>query len=547
MIHAIHLITGRFCGAMRVVALVLAGAATLLAASPAAAQDRSPASCDLPPPRPNAQGLQAPAMIGMGTAEVLRALPELLRDGIIPHSVLVRSSAPRGQVVDQWPKPGQIIVGGVFRLCASDGRDAPQRLMPNLVGQRLETAQQALTGLGIEARPTVRRADRQEPPGVIYAQSPRSGTRLRASTRITLDVSNGPPIVMPNLLGQQLEGARRALAGIGIQASPNVRQAERPEPRGVVFGQSPAAGTRVNAATAIVLEVSTGPPILMPALVGRPLDQGRQMLRGLGIRVAPTVRQAEHSEPAGVIYGQSPAAGARMNAATHILLDVSSGPPILMPDLVGRPLDQGRRALLSLGIGGNAEIRRARHRETLNAIYGQSPAAGARVTAATAIVLDVSDGEIEPAVVPDVVGHSEGEAVALLRDAGLVAVPDAAEASEIFAQGQVVRSIPPADERVQPGSPVHYVLSATQPPENPILRWLKDNLVVLLVLVGGILIGAAAMAVMPSRPSFSVELVGPPRAKADWGQPPDLAFEVRFDPPRASLHMPAAEPDEEGA
>lgn len=534
---------------MRVVALALAGAALLLAGSPAAAQDRSPANCDLPPPSRNAQGLQAPAMIGMGTAEVLRALPELLRVGIIPHSVLVRSSAPRGQVVDQWPKPGQIIVGGVFRLCASDGRDAPQRLMPNLVGQRLEAAQQTLTGLGIEATPTVRRADRQEPPRVIYAQSPRPGTRVRASTRITLDVSNGPPIVMPNLLGQQLEGARQVLAGLGIQAVPSVQSAEHPEPRGVIFGQSPAAGMRVNAATPVILEVSTGPPILMPDLVGRPLDQGRQMLGGLGIRVTPNVRQAEHREPLGMIYGQSPAEGTRVNAATRIFLEVSTGPPILMPALVGRPLDQGRQALLSLGIGGNAEIRRARHREPLNAIYDQFPVAGARVTAATAIVLDVSDGEIPPAVVPDLPSHSEGEAIALLRDADLVAVRDASETSEIFAEGQVIRSTPAAGERVAPRSQVHYVLSLGPPvpPESLIDRLLRNPLPGLLALLVAAILAAAIVArfVMP-RPGLAVRLAGPPRGKVDWGEPPDLAFDVRVDPPKARMRRLAADPDEEG-
>jgi len=545
VIHAIHLITGRLHGAMRVVVLVLAGAATLLAGSPAAAQDRSPANCDIASPSQRAEGRRASRLIGMN---VVQATLELLSDHITPQVIAVRSEAALGQVVDQWPKPGEVIVDGVFRLCVSDGRDAPRTQMPNLVGQRLEAGQQSLSALGIRATPTVRRADRQEPQGVIYAQSPRPGTRVRASTRVTLDVSNGPPTFMPNLLGRQLEGARQVLAGLGIQAVPNVQVAEHPEPRGVIFGQSPAAGMRVNAATPVILEVSTGPPILMPDLVGRPLDQGRQMLDGLGIRVTPNVRQAEHREPRDVIYGQSPAEGTRVNAATRVLLEVSTGPPpILMPDLAGRPLDQGRQALLSLGIGGNAEIRRARHPEPLNAIYDQFPVAGARVTAATAIVLDVSDGEIPPAVVPDLPSHSESEAIALLRDADLVAVRDASEASEIFAEGQVIRSTPAAGERVPPRSRVHYVLSLGPPPdpENPILRWLKDNLAVLIALLGGIAL--AVKFLVPRRPRFSVELAGPPRGKADWGRPPELAFDVRFDPPKASLRIRAAESDEEGA
>src|SRR6185295_17785742 len=80
----------------------------------------------------------------------------------------------------------------------------------------------------------------------------------------------------------------------------------------------------------VILCVSNGPPAAappaMPELRGLPLDQARQALTARQIRNMPQIARSEHAEAEGVVFGQSPEAGTPVEAATPIVLQVSSGP-----------------------------------------------------------------------------------------------------------------------------------------------------------------------------------------------------------------------------
>ena len=139
----------------------------------------------------------------------------------------------------------------------------------------------------------------------------------------------------------------------------------------------------------------------------------------------------------------------------------------------------------------------------------------------------------------------------MLRGIGLTGVQAEPEESAIFVAGRVVRSSPGEGERVAQGSAVRYALSLGPRPEtgNPVLRWMRDNPAVLVAaVILALLVGAVTVKVlMRPRPVFTVSMAGPPRAKLDWGAPPDLAFDVSVDPPRATMRRLADDPNEEGA
>jgi beta-lactam-binding protein with PASTA domain len=472
-------------------ALVLAGAAVSTGAS-AQAAPASPTICDRAAPEAR-EGPRAPRLTGLPFDQAEQILQ---RYHATARRIAVQSDAPQGQVVNQWPKPGQTM-GRFMLLCSSNGAQAAGPRMPWLVGQRVDAARQMLSALR-------------------------------------------------------------------IRNPPEIRTAAHPEAEGLIFGQSPAARTPVNAATRITLNVSAGPPpppqILMPALVGQTLDSARQMLVERGIRNAPVIQNAEHPEAEGLIFGQSPPAQTPINAATRIMLNVSAGPtpppPILMPALVGRTLDEARQMLAERGIANSVEIRHAGHAEAAGSIYRQSPVAGAPVGAADAIMLDISDGpppDVPPiarlVTVPPLEGLQEAEATASLQRLGLAAALDESEES-LLPQGQVARSIPGAGEQVQAGATVRLVLSLGPPAqtESMIDRLLGNPIAILAAILAAIAIVALAVKLlMPRRPRFTVHMAGPPQGMVDWGEPPEFAFEVRVDPPKASMRRLAADADEEGA
>ena len=164
------------------------------------------------------------------------------------------------------------------------------------------------------------------------------------------------------IVGQMLVRARLVLRRQGIGISPEIRQAEHPERQGVIYGRSPRAGTPISTATRIALQVSTGPPARLADLdVGaRRPDAGR----GAG-----GVGGAADREPSGdQARRASGAAGnclrpvaASPNADKHRHRDRPASFDrvlrwILMPALVGRTLDEARRALAERNIQNSPAI-----------------------------------------------------------------------------------------------------------------------------------------------------------------------------------------------
>lgn len=493
MIQSLHLTSGRWRQAMRIAALVLAAATALLTGSSAAAQASDQASCARGPAgRSVVAGRAAPRLIGLSAA---RAEQMLRSYNVSPRRIAVPSNAPQGQVVDQWPEPDDTIMDQLVILCISSGAPTAGIAMPDLFHQTEAAARRTLIARRIRNVPTILNAQHPEARGVVFGQSPEAGTPVTAATRIALQVSSGPPppILMPALRGLSFDQAVQALTNAQIPNRREIVRVEHAEPRDEVFGQSPEWGTPVDAATRIALQVSSGPaapppPILMPALVGRTLGEAQQALSGLQLARAPTVAYAEHVEARGVIYHQSPEAGASLGADDTIVLDVSNGP----------------------------------------------------ATGATAQ---------PPVEVPPLAGLGEGEARALLERTGLVGIRDGSENS-FLAPGQVVRSSPDAGERVPRGSAVRYVLSLgpSAEPERSILDWLADNPTALAALIVLALVAAAVVAkvLVPRRLKVTVHMPGRPRGKVDWWEPPEPAFDVRVGPPRAKMRR-AADPREEGA
>src|SRR4029077_11409668 len=91
----------------------------------------------------------------------------------------------------------------------------------------------------------------------------------------------------------------------------------------------------------------------------------------------------------------------------------------------------------------------------------QNPVPGTTIVRGAAVTLSVSKGE--PAKpVPDVVGQSESQAVALLKAAGFRVTPVPVPSGET--RGKVIAQKPRADEKAQPGANVRLNVSSGATP-----------------------------------------------------------------------------------
>jgi serine/threonine-protein kinase len=122
-------------------------------------------------------------------------------------------TVPAGIVFDQLPRPGEVISDtSIITYVVSLG---PELLMlPQVVTMREQDAAFQLRGLGFEVQ-SVLEPDRLSE-GFVFRMEPQAGVRLRRGDTVTIYVSLGDKVRMPDVTGMTEDEARRRIESIGL-------------------------------------------------------------------------------------------------------------------------------------------------------------------------------------------------------------------------------------------------------------------------------------------------------------------------------------------
>ncbi|MDO4400559.1 MAG: Stk1 family PASTA domain-containing Ser/Thr kinase [Coriobacteriia bacterium] len=149
---------------------------------------------------------------------------------------------------------------------------------------------------------------------------------------------------------------------------------------------------------------------------------------------------------------------AALAAAGYAAWTMLSTPPLTVPDVSGKTLEQATEELTEVGysVGKTSEV----YSDTVEAglVVSTDPAAGKTAEKGSRIGITLSKGK-EQVSVPDVAGSTEDSAKEALSSAGLKAKAGSSEYSDDVKKGRVIRTEPAAGEKVDKGSEVTYVLS----------------------------------------------------------------------------------------
>ncbi|MBN2204138.1 MAG: Stk1 family PASTA domain-containing Ser/Thr kinase [Thermoleophilia bacterium] len=206
----------------------------------------------------------------------------------------------------------------------------------------------------------------------------------------------------------------------------------------------------------------SGDKVEVPNVVGLTEDAAVRRLEDAGFKVAV---QEEFSEEfaAGFVSRQSPPGGTKMAEGETVDVWVSGGSQTVeLPDFRG--WDEGDVAdwLRENGLEGDRKTGRSDD-VAEGRVYRQDPAAGEAVERGSTVVFWVSTGEPK-AVVPDLVGMTQADAIAALTEAGLAVGEVTTQASTEIEAGRVMAQDPPFDTKVERGSRVAIVLSTGPEP-----------------------------------------------------------------------------------
>jgi beta-lactam-binding protein with PASTA domain len=234
-----------------------------------------------------------------------------------------------------------------------------------------------------------------------------------------------------------------------------VRQFNADVREGFVFDQQPDAGERIDRGNTVTIFISRGPPkVDVPDVVGKTVDEARNLLRDQGLRVE--VMNVYSSGPVGTVVNQDPAAGKSVIQGTPVQIKVSQGPrPVGVPPVIGKSYDDAAAELTAAGfVVGRVDVESNRPAGT---VVGQDPGANTLQPPGTKIILSVSNGPATTAV-PEVEGLERSQAVAELRNAGFTVTVEEQDTEDPAEDGIVLSQDPGPGDQAQPGSSVVIVV-----------------------------------------------------------------------------------------
>ena len=173
--------------------------------------------------------------------------------------------------------------------------------------------------------------------GLVISTDPSAGSTIRRGSVVTMTVSSGPRIVtVPPIVGRNVDAARQALRGRGLESSVSFQESE--EPQGRVLSQSPAAGDRVEVGTTVSLVVSEGiATVRMPNVIGDERRDAVTELRRLGLSVTVTEVETDVEAQDGRVTDQFPPPGTEVREGDSVTIRVGDfvppeSPTVPLPD-----------------------------------------------------------------------------------------------------------------------------------------------------------------------------------------------------------------------
>ncbi|MCY3926149.1 MAG: Stk1 family PASTA domain-containing Ser/Thr kinase [bacterium] len=169
-----------------------------------------------------------------------------------------------------------------------------------------------------------------------------------------------------------------------------------------------------------------------------------------------TVREQNAEIPAGRVFHQQPAAGAKSAPGSSITLAVSAGASAVpVPNVLGWQAIDAERALRTAGFPVN--LVQVGSERPAGEVLQQAPAPLVAQEVGAPVTLNISAG---PAaiLVPNVVGMDDVAAAVAIANAGFEPQPQS-EPSETVAEGLVTRTQPPVGSQLAEGSQVFVYVS----------------------------------------------------------------------------------------
>jgi beta-lactam-binding protein with PASTA domain len=219
---------------------------------------------------------------------------------------------------------------------------------------------------------------------------------LAVSTLTTMRVVlSARDVAVPPLVGRTVPDAGTDAAERDLVLRIEGRRHDPRIPAERVVAQEPPPGATLKAHRAVRIWVSLGPRrVSVPPVEGQSVRTAMVALEQSGVPLARVVTVEDEASEGTVVVQRPPPGEADLSAGGVSLL-VSRGPDgasYVMPDLIGRPAAPALASLHAAGLKVEAVNYRSYPGVEPGVVLRQVPSSGHRVSARTALTLEVSKG-----------------------------------------------------------------------------------------------------------------------------------------------------------
>ena len=220
----------------------------------------------------------------------------------------------------------------VFMVALSGGQHVS---VPQITGLPITEASYLLAEQGLELGKQTQVAHPSIPKYHVITQRPDAGRVVRTGRKVYPTVSMGASyMTAPDLMGKTLEDARREINQSRFRLG-SVARIPVAQPRDTVLAQDPPAGRGLPSQGYIHLLISdvSGAEAgdFMPDIVGKSVDEARDLLQPYGLVLVPNVVDIPGAREDTVLR-QDPPADAIIHRGDYVTYDVKPSGSVSIPD-----------------------------------------------------------------------------------------------------------------------------------------------------------------------------------------------------------------------
>ncbi|MFV9430162.1 Stk1 family PASTA domain-containing Ser/Thr kinase [Rhodococcus aetherivorans] len=254
--------------------------------------------------------------------------------------------------------------------------------VPTVLGLDRAAAVSAIETAGLSSEIRGEYSD-DVPVDTVLGTDPTAGSRVPDGDTIALLVSLGRPTV-PSIPGAgERSVVEDELRSRTFEPVEGGTAFSTTVPEGGVAALDPAPGTVLPVGAEVALVISKGsPPVTLPDLTGRPVDEARRILDEAGLTVGEIREVFDADVDEGRVVGTDPEEGEDVSAGGTVTLLVSNA--VKVPSMLGRSVGSARDELTRLGF--EVEVRQLGDSDR-SVVIGQNPGAGRRAEQGSTVTL----------------------------------------------------------------------------------------------------------------------------------------------------------------